>query len=91
MRALERLPRRAMVATNGVGVGVGIVVAVAVLVAGGSGRQTEHAAAAKASLRRSVQFAFRRRWRRDVRRSISLRARVFVDDLSASREVGPRG
>jgi len=90
MRALERLPRRAMVATNGVGVGVGIVVAVAVLVAGGSGRhQTEHAAEAKASLRRSVQFAFRRRWRRDVRRS--LRARVPVDDLSPSRGVRPRG
>jgi len=92
MRALERLPRRAMVATNGVGVGVGIVVAVAVLVAGGSGRhQTEHAAEAKASLRRSVQFAFRRRWRRDVRRSVSLRARVPVDDLSPSRGVRPRG
>lgn len=62
MRALRRLPRRAMVATSGVGVGVGVVVAVAVLVAGESGRhQTEHAAAAKGSLRRSVQFAFRRR------------------------------
>lgn len=60
MRALQRLPRRAMVATNGVGVGV--VVAVAVLVAGESGRhQTEHAAGARGSLRRSVQFAFRRR------------------------------
>jgi len=60
MRALRWLPRRAMVATSGVGVGV--VVAVAVLVAGENGRhQTEHAAAAKGSLRRSVQYAFRRR------------------------------
>jgi hypothetical protein len=81
-----------MVATNGVGVGVGIVVAVAVLVAGGSGRhQTEHAAEAKASLRRSVQFAFRRRWRRDVRCSVSLRVRVPVDDLLPSGGVRPRG
>lgn len=56
MRALQRLPRRVMVATNGVG-----VVVVAVLVAGVSGRQTVHAAAEQGSLRRSVQFAFRRR------------------------------
>ena len=60
MRALQRLPCRAMVAASSVGVGV--VVAVAVLVAGKSGRhQTVHAAAAKGSLLRSVQFAFRRR------------------------------
>lgn len=84
MRALQRLPRRAMVAANGVGVGV--VVAVTVLVAGESRRhQTEHAAGAKASLRRSVQFAFRRRSAKYVTASavggvathvVSLRTRV---------------
>lgn len=60
MRALRRLPRRAMVAASSIGVGV--VVAVAVLIAGESGHhQTVYAAAAKGSLLRSVQFAFRRR------------------------------
>lgn len=72
MRALRRLPRRVMVATNGVGVGV-VVVVVAVLVAGVSGRQTVHAAAEQGSLRRSVQFAFRRRSATYVTACVSVR------------------